>query len=163
MRPGDVWPFEGGRIVAVAAYHPGWRYSFSGSSDGRALGYIIEIGTHTLYYTGDSEYFEGFKQVHEAFHPDLVLLNINTHLRWHDAIQTVRDLAPQLVIPGHFGAYRGSNERKTPAYRGQLPELGSLWRGIARRRHVPPRFAALTGSPRGAARSFSVVPRLKCQ
>ena len=131
MRPGDVWPFEGGRIVAVAAYHPGWRYSYSASPDGRALGYIIEIGSRTLYYTGDTKYFEGFQQVHQAFQPDLVLLNVNTHLRGPDALQAVRDLAPRLVIPGHFGAYRGSNERKTPAYRGQLAQdLDSLWQEL---------------------------------
>lgn len=131
MRPGDEWTFKGGRIVAVAAYHAGYRYSYSAGADGRALGYIIETGGHTLYYTGDSKYFEGFREVHQKFHPELVLLNVNTHLRAPDALRAVRDLSPQLVLPGHFGAYRGSNERKTPAYRGQLAQdLGNLWREL---------------------------------
>jgi L-ascorbate metabolism protein UlaG (beta-lactamase superfamily) len=128
MRPGDEWTFPGGRIVAVAAFHPGHRYSYSGAADGRALGYIIETGDHRIFYTGDSDYFDGFKDVHRRFQPDLVLLNINTHMRPPQALLAVRDLSPRLVIPGHFGAYRGSNERKTPAYRGEMAsDLGSLW------------------------------------
>ena len=131
MRPGDVWPIEGGRIVAVAAYHAGWRYSYSAAADGRALGYIIEWGGRTIYYTGDTDYFDGFKEVHQKFQPDLVLLNVNTHLRAPDALRAIRDLSPRLVIPGHFGAYRGSNERKTPAYRGQLAaDLDGLWKEL---------------------------------
>ena len=131
MRPGDAWTFPGGRIVAVAALHPGYRYSFKGDSDGRALGYIIETGRHTLYYTGDSEYFDGFKEVQKTFQPQLVILNINTHMRPPEALRVVRDLSPRLVIASHFGAYRGSNERKTPAYRGEMAsDLGPLWREL---------------------------------
>ena len=132
MQPGDTFPFEGGRIVAVTAYHPGSRYSYKERPDGMALGYVIETEGHTLYYTGDSRYFDGFRQVQLNFHPDLVLLNVNTHLKPPDALRAVRDLSPRLVIPGHFGAYRGSNERKTPAYRGELAsDLGTLWRELA--------------------------------
>lgn len=132
MRPGDEWPIEGGRIVAVAAHHAGHRYSYKEEADGRALGYIIETPDLNIYYTGDSRYFEGFRNVHSEFQPDLVLLNVNTHLKAPDALRAVRDLAPKLVIPGHFGAYRGSNERKTPAYRGELAsDLGALWKELA--------------------------------
>ena len=36
------------------------------------------------------------------------------------------------VIPGHFGAYRGSNVRKTPAYRAALKDaLGTMWLELA--------------------------------
>lgn len=137
MKPGDVWPFPGGRIVAVAAFHPGYRYSYKDRSDGRALGFIIEMDRLTVYYTGDSRYFDGFREVQSNFSPDLVLLNVNTHLKTQDALQTVRDLNPRLVIPGHFGAYRGSNERKTPAYRGELAEkLGRLWFELAVGEHL---------------------------
>lgn len=131
MRPGDEYTFPGGRVVAVTANHPGYRYSYKASTDGRALGYIIETGGHTIYYTGDSEYFEGFRDVGTRFHPDLLLLNVNTHLRPAEALKLVREVNPQKVIPGHFGAYRGSNERKTPAYRGQMAQdLGALWQEL---------------------------------
>jgi len=132
MRPGDVYAFDGGTIHAVAAYHPGHRYSFKADADGRALGYVIETPERTIYYTGDSDYFDGFPRVGSTFQPDLVLLNLNTHLKPPDALKVIRDLNPTTVIPGHFGAYRGSNERKTPKYRKELAEmLGSMWVELA--------------------------------
>ena len=132
MRPGDVQPFPGGEIIAINAWHPGYRYSFKARADGRALGYVIRTEEHTIYYTGDTQYFDVFREVGQTHQPDLVLININTHLEDHDALKAIRDLSPRIVIPGHFGAYRGSNERKTPRYRNALAEdLGSMWLELA--------------------------------
>jgi L-ascorbate metabolism protein UlaG (beta-lactamase superfamily) len=132
MRPGDVYEFDGGEIIAVAAYHPGYRYSFKAKGDGRALGYVIRTPQRTLYYTGDSDYFEVFQEVGTAYQPDVMLLNLNTHLKSQDALRAIADVNPTTVVPGHFGAYRGSNERKTPKYRKELAELlGSMWVELA--------------------------------
>jgi L-ascorbate metabolism protein UlaG (beta-lactamase superfamily) len=132
MRPGDVYEFDGGEIIAVAAHHPGYRYSFKARSDGRALGYIIRTPQQTLYYTGDSDYCEMFGQVGTTYRIDVMLLNLNTHLKSQGALRAIRDVNPTTVIPGHFGAYRGSNERKTPKYRQELSELlGSMWVELA--------------------------------
>lgn len=128
MRPGDVYDFPGGKIIAVAAHHPGYRYSLKGRSDGRALGYIIRTPEQTLFYSGDSEYFEGFKQVGRTYKPRLAILNISTHLRTQDALRAILDLGVRKVIPSHYGAYAGSNEGKTSKYRSDLADyLGSIW------------------------------------
>ena len=132
MRPGDVQPFPGGEIIAINAWHPGYRYSFKARADGRALSYIIRTPERTIYYTGDSRYYEVFREVGNEYKPDVVLLNVNTHLNDHESLKVIRDLNPRKVIPGHFGAYRGSNERKTPKYRKALSEdLGNMWVELA--------------------------------
>jgi len=132
MRPGDTYEFDGGEVIAVAEYHPGYRYSFKAKPDGRALGYVIRTPERTLYYTGDSRYFEVFQQVGTTYKPDVVIMNVNTHLRRQEALRAIRELNPTTVIPAHFGAYRGSNERKTPGYRRELAEmLGSMWVELA--------------------------------
>ena len=132
MRPGDVQPFPGGEIIAVDAWHPGYRYSYKAKADGRALGYIIRTPERTIYYTGDTRYFDVFREVGIEHKPDVVLINVNTHLEDHESLKAIRDLNPRRVIPGHFGAYRGSNERKTPKYRKALADdLGSMWVELA--------------------------------
>jgi len=122
MRPGDIYDFPGGQIIAVAAHHPGYRYSLKARSDGRALGYIIRMPEQTLFYSGDSEYFEGFKQVGRTHKPSLVILNISTHLRTQEALRVTRDLGVRKLIPTHYGAYAGSNEGKTSKYRSDLAD-----------------------------------------
>ena len=59
MRPGDEYPFPGGKIVAVPAHHPGGRNSIKANHDGDALGYVVYTPTKRIYYSGDTEYFQG--------------------------------------------------------------------------------------------------------
>ncbi len=63
MRPGDVYEFPGGEIIAVNALHSGYRYSRKDRADGRALGYIIRTPEHTIYYSGDTEYYDGIPEL----------------------------------------------------------------------------------------------------
>ena len=128
MRPGDSYAFDGGEIIAVAAYHPGYRYSFKARTDGRALGYVIRTSKSTLYYSGDTKYFEVFRQVGNEYQPDLALLNVNSHLSPPDVLRAVRDLSPTKVIPSHYGAYGGSNVGKSDRFRRILADdLDSMW------------------------------------
>jgi L-ascorbate metabolism protein UlaG (beta-lactamase superfamily) len=128
MRPGDAYEFPGGRIVAVAADHPGGRRSSSAAADGRALGYVIETPGGTIYYAGDTEYFDGFEKVASAFHPDIVLLNLNSHLHSLDAVRAFRETGATRLVPMHFGAYGYFflPERKLPRdYEELRDQLGS--------------------------------------
>ena len=105
MRPGDSYVFPGGRVVAVAADHPGGRRSSSALADGRALGYVIETGRGTIYYAGDTKYFAGFDSVCTSYHPDVALLNLNSHLQGLDAVRAFRATGATTLVPMHFGAY----------------------------------------------------------
>lgn len=105
MRPGDVFEFPGGRIVAVAADHPGGRHSRGGAADGRALGYVVFTPQLTLYYSGDTEFFPGFAAVARTYHPNLAILNIQGHLHSMDAVRAARALEVDTVVPVHHAAY----------------------------------------------------------
>lgn len=105
MEPGEVFEFEAGAIHAVAAHHPGGRYSFDAEADGRALGYVIESERGTVYYSGDSDPFDGFESVGERFRPDVTILNINGHMHGADAIFAALATRSRLYVPAHYGAY----------------------------------------------------------
>ena len=132
MRPGDVYTMGDIEIIAVTMLHPGYRYSLKVRADGRALGYVIRTPERTMLYSGDSDYFEGFAEIGNTYRPSLAILNVTTHLQTKDAIKAIRDLNVRKVIPSHYGAYGGSNERKTPEYREELADmLGSMWVPLA--------------------------------
>lgn len=122
MVPGDVVPFPGGTITAVAALHPGPRLSLKARADGRALGYVIRTPERTLYYSGDTEYFPGLADVGRRFHPDVVLLNVNPHLHSRDALAAIADVGAPKVVPMHWGAYDGRSVRLAPGWIDELIE-----------------------------------------
>lgn len=105
MKVGDVYEFEGGRIIAVPAQHMGGRWSISADDDGRALGYVIETPAATLFYSGDTNYFDGFEHVGQTYQPDIAILNINGHMHSNDAVHAAWDTHAKFIIPMHFGAY----------------------------------------------------------
>ena len=123
MKPGDEYEFAGGKIVAVPAHHPGGRNSFRANHDGDALGYVIHTSSQTIYYSGDTAYFPGLSDIGLAHHPDVVILNINGHLNSYEAILAIGALGAPTVIPTHFGAYGGSNARRSPGWREELQRL----------------------------------------
>jgi L-ascorbate metabolism protein UlaG (beta-lactamase superfamily) len=128
MEPGDEYAIPGGKITAVVAKHPGGRWGVTASTDGGALGYVIETPTATMFYSGDTIFFEGFERVGQTYRPDIVLLNINGHLHSEDAVRAARATRASTIVPMHFGAYgyfQGA-ERRTPRdYDEMRRELGS--------------------------------------
>jgi L-ascorbate metabolism protein UlaG (beta-lactamase superfamily) len=152
LRPGDVVPFPGGRVIAVTARHAGGRRSNAASDDGRALGYVIETPGGTLYYAGDTEYFGGIDSVARAFHPDIALLNLNGHLHGLDAVRAFRATGASRLVPMHFGAYGYFvfSERKRPRDFEELehllgPQLTLLLPGQSLA--LPPRTRATPAQP----------------
>jgi len=123
MHPGDEVAIPGGRIVAVPADHPGGRYSLAAAPDGRALGYVVHALGHSVYYSGDTEYWEGMFDIRRTQEPDIAILNINVHLHGDDALLAAAALGYPRVLAGHHGAYRGSNSRRAPRWRRGLHRL----------------------------------------
>ncbi|HEU4930316.1 MAG TPA: MBL fold metallo-hydrolase, partial [Candidatus Krumholzibacteria bacterium] len=115
MMPGDTYQVGDVRIIAVAVYHAGSRWSLSAASDGRALGYVIETPAATVFYSGDTEYYAGFSAVGWKFEPDIAILNVNGHLPSDDVSRAAWALRAPVVIPAHWGGYkwwlRGGNKR----------------------------------------------------
>jgi L-ascorbate metabolism protein UlaG (beta-lactamase superfamily) len=128
MRPGDSIDFAAGRITAVAAHHPGTRWSIDAAADGRALGWVIETVRTTIYYTGDTDLFPGIGVVGAKYAPDIVILSCSGHLEGEDAVVAARGSGAPIVIPVHWGAYGFLfvHERRVPRNNDRLQrELGS--------------------------------------
>lgn len=82
----------------------------------RGQGYVIE-GDHTLYFPGDTGYFEEiesfpkrFSRIDVVFLPMMEKLGLwrrfNPHIDEHEAIKMIKVLKPRLhAIPIHFGFY----------------------------------------------------------
>ncbi len=115
MKPGDTYDVGAVHITAVAAHHQGPRLGLDASSDGRALGYVIQSEDATIFYSGDSDYFSGFSDVGWKFEPDVAILNINGHLASTDATRAAAATRARIVIPTHWGAFGywvvGGNKR----------------------------------------------------
>lgn len=115
MKPGDVFEIDGVRVSAVAAHHPGSRWSTHAVADGRALGYVIETVAATIFYSGDTDYFSGFSNVGWTYRPDIALLNVNGHLASTDATRAAWACGAPVVIPIHWGGFKywvvGGNKR----------------------------------------------------
>jgi L-ascorbate metabolism protein UlaG (beta-lactamase superfamily) len=105
MRPGDSFEFPGGKVIAVTAKHAGSRYGVRSPVDGSALGYVIYTPCSTVYYSGDTNLFEGMDDVGRIHSPDIAILNISGHLHGPDAVEAAGRIGAETVIPGHFGAY----------------------------------------------------------
>lgn len=138
MKPGQSYQFRGGTITAVAAYHPGGRNSVIASADGRALGFVIQTSEMTLYYSGDTEYFEGLRAIGKSYHPDIAIINLNSHLNSSDFLRTVFMLGASTVIPIHYGAYGSPSSKKVPGWCTELKEsLGTIFTQIDVGRSYP--------------------------
>lgn len=128
MRPGDVQPFPGGTIIAVAAHHPGGRLGIDAEADGRALGYVIRTPRTTLYFSGDTDLFGGFGAVGAQYQPTIAILDVNGHLHSMDAVRAARALGARIIVPVHWGAYGYGwfGEQKAPRdFEILRAELGS--------------------------------------
>ena len=105
MRPHETFEFPGGVITAVVAKHAGGRRGIHPSTDGDALGWVIETPYGTIYWSGDTNYFSGFDDVGARFRPDVALLDINGHLHAMDAVRAAWATRAQTIVPLHWGAY----------------------------------------------------------
>ena len=99
-------------ITAVKSYHAR-----------NCNGYVIK-GKHTLYFPGDTGYFDGIKKIAERFKVDVVFLPLmrwipllrlfNHHIDAEQAVEMVKVLKPaKYAIPIHWGFYpRSETEMK---------------------------------------------------
>ncbi len=82
-------------------------------------GYAIEGAGHSIYHSGDTAYFDGFKEIGERLAPRIALLPIgayspesfrNVHASPEDALRGFQDLGADLMVPMHYGTFRLSEE-----------------------------------------------------
>ncbi|MFC4103199.1 MBL fold metallo-hydrolase [Paenibacillus xanthanilyticus] len=117
---------NGVRFTFVPAQH--WtRRTLTDTNRSHWGGFVIEpvesimnakphdYAPETIYFAGDSGYFEGFKQIGERFRVDVALMPIGAyepewfmkmqHVTPEEALQAFLDVGARLFIPMHYGAF----------------------------------------------------------
>lgn len=82
-------------------------------------GFVLKAGSHSLYHSGDTAYFDGFREIGKRLHPKIALLPIGAyepesfrklHTNPEDAVRAFLDLRAHCMIPMHYGTFRLSHE-----------------------------------------------------
>ncbi|MHC4916400.1 MAG: MBL fold metallo-hydrolase [Planctomycetota bacterium] len=134
----EEYAFEGLTVTATPADHAGGRYSVDAEPDGRAVGFVIRSPQGSIYYTGDTRYVDGFREIGRRGSPDLAIMNVNTHLRGEAATRAWRDLGRPQVIPTHHDAFSSPTSEKNYKWQGQLrAAIGSCYREVPLGESVP--------------------------
>jgi L-ascorbate metabolism protein UlaG (beta-lactamase superfamily) len=78
-------------------------------------GYVIaDSAGHRIYHSGDTAYFDGFKEIGRRLHPQVALLPIgayfpdtyrSVHTSPEEGLQAFVDVAAETMIPMHFGTF----------------------------------------------------------
>ncbi len=109
--------FAGLDITFTPAKHWGARM-FSDTHRGFG-GYGIAGGGHSIYHSGDTAYFDGFREIGERLEPDVALLPIGAyypdsyravHTSPEEALQIFLELGARTMIPMHFGTFKLGRE-----------------------------------------------------
>ena len=106
---------EGLTIHFVPAQH--WtRRTLKDMNTSHWGGWIFQNAQETLYFVGDTGYFNGFKQIGERFNIDTVFMPIgayepewfmaDSHISPEDSVKAFIELKAKQFIPMHYGAYR---------------------------------------------------------
>ena len=82
-------------------------------------GYVLESDGQRLYDSGDTAYFDGFREIGRRLRPQIALLPIGAyhpesfrtvHTSPEDALQAFIDLGAATMVPMHYGTFRLSHE-----------------------------------------------------
>jgi L-ascorbate metabolism protein UlaG (beta-lactamase superfamily) len=82
-------------------------------------GYSIAGGGLTVYHSGDTAYFDGFKEVGRRLKPDVALLPIGAyfpdsyravHTSPEEAVRGFVETGAKLMVPMHFGTFKLGRE-----------------------------------------------------
>ncbi len=106
-------------------------------------GYCLSGGGHSIYHSGDTAYFGGFREIGERLDPDVALLPIGAyhpesfravHTSPEDALRGFVDMGARHMIPMHFGTFKLSQEPVDEPVKRLLS--GALRLGVSDRVHV---------------------------
>ena len=82
-------------------------------------GFLIEYAGRSILHSGDSSYFDGFREIGEKSNVEIALLPIgaydaptkrDVHMNPEQALQAFMELKARTMIPMHFGTFRLSYE-----------------------------------------------------
>jgi L-ascorbate metabolism protein UlaG (beta-lactamase superfamily) len=82
-------------------------------------GYVVRGGSYSVYHSGDTAYFDGFREIGERLQPKLALLPIGAyfpdsyravHTSPEEAVRGFVELGAASMVPMHFGTFRLGRE-----------------------------------------------------
>jgi L-ascorbate metabolism protein UlaG (beta-lactamase superfamily) len=82
-------------------------------------GYCVSDGVVSVYHSGDTAYFDGFKEIGRKLKPDVALLPIGAyfpdsyravHTSPEEAVRGFVEVGAGLMVPMHFGTFRLGRE-----------------------------------------------------
>lgn len=82
-------------------------------------GYVLRDGKQSVYHSGDSGYFAGFREIGARLKPEIALLPIGAykpdgfrrvHTSPEDALRAFLDVGAEKMVPMHYGTFRLSEE-----------------------------------------------------
>jgi L-ascorbate metabolism protein UlaG (beta-lactamase superfamily) len=82
-------------------------------------GYVIEGGGQRVYHSGDTAYFDGFREIGRRLKPEVALLPIgayfpdsyrSVHTSPEEAVRGFVDLQADTMVPMHYGTFRLGRE-----------------------------------------------------
>jgi L-ascorbate metabolism protein UlaG (beta-lactamase superfamily) len=111
---------RGVRITFVPSQHWSQRGAFD-RNESHWGGYVIEDGTHRVYHSGDTAYFDGFTQIGSRLgRIDAAMLPIGAyeprwfmrgqHMNPEDAVSAFLDLRAKRFIAMHWGTFKLTDE-----------------------------------------------------
>jgi L-ascorbate metabolism protein UlaG (beta-lactamase superfamily) len=82
-------------------------------------GYCVSDGVQSVYHSGDTAYFDGFREIGRILRPDVALLPIGAyfpdnyrgvHTSPEEAVRGFVETGAQWMVPMHFGTFRLGRE-----------------------------------------------------
>lgn len=82
-------------------------------------GYVVEGGGQSVYHSGDTAYFDGFREIGTKLKPEVALLPIgayfpdsyrSVHTSPEEAVRAFVEVGAQKMVPMHYGTFRLGRE-----------------------------------------------------
>jgi len=133
------------RITLLPCYHWTMRNPFKGVNTALWGSFLIETETGpTVFISGDTAYFQGFKELGEEYSVDLAIFNLgayeprwfmkHSHLNPQEVITAFQDLKARHLMVVHWGTFRLGDE---PVFYPPLELKGEMERAGILDRFIP--------------------------
>ena len=108
---------QGLRVTMTPCRHWGARM-FSDTHRGYG-GYVVESGGYSVYHSGDTAYFDGFREIGRRLKPEVALLPIGAyfpdsyravHTSPEEAVRGFVELGAECMVPMHYGTFKLGRE-----------------------------------------------------
>lgn len=98
-------------------------------------GYVVKSGEYSVYHSGDTAYFSGFREIGARLKPRVALLPIGAyfpdsyrvvHTSPEDALRGFVEMGAERMVPMHYGTFQLGREPMDEPVRRLLAEAGRL-------------------------------------